>query len=268
MNGDAGSSKDGTPGDPGEFLSGRSVVVAGATSAAGVAVAHRLAVAGARVIGVGSDAGRLDAALGGVPGIELRVCDLTDAAAVRSLAAQLAEEYDGGVSALVHLVGGWRGGQGIATQTDEDLAFLSSSVFGTLFNTSRAFYDQLAASNGSLVAVSATAVEQPTASNASYAAVKAAVEAWLRAVADGFAKDGTSAASTALVVKALVDEKMRRTQPERKFPGFTPVEQLADAVAALMSAPAEAVNGRRFSPAQLLAPAGPEAGRDVGPAGG
>ncbi|MBG6182646.1 NAD(P)-dependent dehydrogenase (short-subunit alcohol dehydrogenase family) [Arthrobacter sp. CAN_A214] len=253
MNADPGESTSGS-------LAGRTVVVAGATSAAGVAVARRLAAGGARVIGVGSDAGRLNAALGDIPGVEVSVCDLADAAAVRSLAARIAQENDGGASTLVHLVGGWRGGQGIPTQTDEDFAFLHSSVFGTLFNTSRAFYDQLAANNGRLVAVSATAVEHPTASNASYAAVKSAVETWLRAVADGFAKDGTSAASTALVVKALVDEEMRLAQPERKFPGFTPVEQLADAVAALMSAPAAAVNGKRFLPAELLAPAGPDAG--------
>ncbi|WP_081747659.1 SDR family oxidoreductase [Arthrobacter sp. Br18] len=248
----------------GEALSGRTVVVAGATSAAGVAVSRRLAAGGARVVSIGSDAGRLEAALGSIPGVDQRVCDLTDAAAVRSLAAQLARDYDGGVSVLVHLVGGWRGGQGIPTQSDEDYAFLHSSVFATLFNTSRAFYDQLAANDGRLTAVSAAAVEHPTASGASYAAVKAGVEAWLRAVADGFGKDGTSAASTVLVVKALVDEDMRRAQPERKFPGFTPVEQLADAIAALVAQPAASVNGRRFTPAELLA----LAGRDTGPAGG
>jgi NADP-dependent 3-hydroxy acid dehydrogenase YdfG len=154
----------------------------------------------------------------------------------------------------VHLVGGWRGAKGITTQSDEDYSFLHDLVFRTLFNTSRAFYDQLARSpRGRLAAVSATAVEAPTAGSASYAAVKASVEAWLRAVADGFTRDGSEAAATPLVVKALLDDAMREANPERRFPGFTHVDDLARAAAALFTAPAAEVNGLRTPPADLLA---------------
>ncbi|MHA7264582.1 SDR family NAD(P)-dependent oxidoreductase [Arthrobacter sp. TMN-37] len=236
-------------------LAGLTVVVAGATSPSGVAVSRELAARGASVIAVGSNADRLQAAVGHLDGVEGRVCDLTDSAAVTALAAAVEAEH-GGADGLIHLVGGWRGGTGITGQSDADYSFLHDSVFRTLFNTSRAFYDQLARSpRGRLATVSATAVDAPTAGGAAYAAVKASVETWLRAVADGFARDGSGAAATALVVKALLDDAMREAQPERRFPGYTHVDDLARAAAALFEAPAADLNGLRTPPADLLAKA-------------
>lgn len=223
----------------------RTAVVAGATSPAGIALTRRLLAGGSAVVAVGSDAGRLDAAFGRLDGVTRRVCDLADEAAVTDLAGLVLADH-GGADALFHLVGGWRGGRGITTQTAADYDLLHRSVFLTLFHTSRAFYDQLAERDGRLAAVSATAVAAPTAANGSYAAVKASVDAWLQAVADGFARDGTSAAASAVVVKALVDGAMREQHPERSFPGFTDVEDLAGILASLPAAPAAEVNGARI----------------------
>ena len=80
--------------------------------------------------------------------------------------------------------------------------------------------------------MSSTAVESPTAGVANYVAAKAAAEAWTMAVADGFrraaAADGDGqAAAVVLVVKALVDDGLRRSHPERTFPGATDVADLA-----------------------------------------
>jgi NADP-dependent 3-hydroxy acid dehydrogenase YdfG len=234
-------------------LTGLSIVVAGAGSPSGIAMAREFSGRGAQVIAVGSNADRLQRALGHLDGVDKRVCDLADASAVTALAAAL-EAETGGVDGLVHLVGGWRGAQGITTQSDEDYSFLHDSVFRTLFNTSRAFYTQLARSpQGRLAAVSATAVDAPTAGSASYAAVKASVETWLRAVADGFTRDGSQAAAVPLVVKALLDDAMREAQPERRFPGYTHVDDLARAAAALFAVPADGINGQRTPPADLLA---------------
>ncbi|MHA7207702.1 SDR family NAD(P)-dependent oxidoreductase [Arthrobacter sp. MDT1-65] len=224
---------------------GRTAVVAGATSAAGVALTRRLIGDGLTVVAVGSDAGRLEAAFAGLDGVDRQECDLTDEAAVGGLADRVLADH-GGADALFHLVGGWRGGRGITTQTTADYDLLHRSVFLTLFNTSRAFYDQLSAGAGRLAAVTATAVTAPTAANASYAAVKASVDAWLQAVAQGFAKDGSEAAATAVVVKALVDDAMRQQHPERSFPGFTHVDDLARILASLPGAPAGEVNGARI----------------------
>ena len=112
-------------------------------------------------------------------------------------------ESFGHVDGLIHLVGGWRGGGGLAGQSDEDWEFLERG-FRTLRNTTRTFFDDLVASPaGRLAIVSSTAVEKPYPGGANYAAAKAAADAWVRAVAQGFAKQAPQSAATVFVVKAL-----------------------------------------------------------------
>ncbi|MBG6190254.1 NADP-dependent 3-hydroxy acid dehydrogenase YdfG [Arthrobacter sp. CAN_A212] len=235
-------------------LDGLTIVVAGAAGASGVACATLLAGHGATVVAVGSHAGRLEKALGHLDRVDRRVCDLADAPAVNDLAHALATDYLS-VDGLIHLVGGWRGGNGITGQADDDYNALHTSGFTTLRNTSRAFYAPLlASSTGRLAIVSSTAVQRPTAAVASYAALKSAAETWTRAVADGFRSDqqagddGTplTAAATILVVKALLDDGLRAKHPDRKFPGYTHVNDLATAVVGLYAADARSINGERL----------------------
>lgn len=237
------------------------ILVAGGSSPSGIAVARALRGAGHAVFSVGSDAGRIRAAAAEAgDGVVPLVCDLADPAAVRGLHATLTERA-GRVDGVIHLVGGWRGAQGITDQSDEDWDFLERNAVTTLRNLSRTFYDDLAASDtGRLAIVSSTAVASPTAGGASYAAAKAAAEAWTLAVADGFrrAQSGTPgpgggavpedlhSAAVIFVVKALVDATMRAKSPERKFPGFTDVEELAAAAVGLFRTPAAELNGRRL----------------------
>ncbi|APX02485.1 SDR family NAD(P)-dependent oxidoreductase [Arthrobacter sp. QXT-31] len=231
-------------------LSGRTVVVAGSTSAAGAAVVRTLSEAGARVAAVDILEDRVQELSGSYDNVTGYVCNLADLQAVEDLAASVRNDL-GPVDGLIHLVGGWRGGTGIAGQTDEDWDFLHTSVLTTLRNTSRAFYQDLAASPvGRLAIVSAQSASSPTADGAAYAAVKSAAEAWTLAVADGFRhlQGGNESRSAALVfvVKALVDDRMRAAQPERKFPDFTDVSVLADAVQRIFGLEAERINGQRL----------------------
>lgn len=191
----------------GSGAAGRVVLLAGATSASGLAAARALAAAGAQVVAVARSAARL-AALEAIPGIRLDVCDLTDEAAVQALAARVHDAV-GPVDGVLHLVGGWRGGGGLAAQSEEDYRFLERS-FTSLRFVSRAFdADLRASSSGRLAIISSTAVARPLAGGANYAAVKAASEAWTRAVAQGFAKHARdagaepSAAAVVCRVKSL-----------------------------------------------------------------
>lgn len=194
-------------GEPeGAGVQGRLVLIAGATSAAGLAATRELVAAGARVVAVGRDDARLAPLR--AEGASTEVCDLSDEAAVRELARRVRTEY-GRVDGVLHLVGGWRGGGGLAGQTDADYRFLEGS-FTALRYVSRALDEDLRASDaGRLAVVSSTAVARPLAGGANYAAVKAATEAWARAVAQGFAKaarDGgtpLAAASVIFRVKSL-----------------------------------------------------------------
>ena len=254
------------------------VVVTGGSGPSGIAAARALRNAGHTVFTVGSDGPRIEAAAAEAgSGVTPLVCDLADLAEVRSLHtavhARLAET-GGSVDGVIHLVGGWRGAKGITDQSDEDWAFLERGAITTLRNVTRVFYDDLAASDtGRFAMVSSTAVDKPTAGGASYAAAKAAAEAWTLAVADGFHRgqsgrkqalseqqspsDQGSAvepgsapeqhsAAVIFVVKALVDAGMRAKSPDRSFPGFTDVEDLAAAAVGLFASPAAELNGRRL----------------------
>ena len=180
-------------------VAGRTVLIAGATSTAGLAVAASLAEAGARVVAVGSNLKRLQSVLVVAPDAALYECDLSDFDAVTALASAT-----GPIDGLIHLVGGWRGGGGLAGQSDEDWAFLHSHVVTTLRNTTRAFNaDLLASSAGRLAIVSSVSVDQPSAGGANYAAAKSAAETWVRAVGQGFAKAGDTAAAVIFVVRSL-----------------------------------------------------------------
>ncbi|MHC9046557.1 SDR family NAD(P)-dependent oxidoreductase [Microbacterium saperdae] len=188
-------------------LSGRTVLLAGATSAAGLAVTRALRSAGAQVIATGRSTERLqDLAAAGA---QIEVADATSLAEMTALAARL-----GQLDAVVPLVGGWRGGGGLAGQSDEDFAALLPAL-EAVRATSRAFDAALQASDaGRFAIVSSTAVARPLAGGANYAAVKAASEAWARAVAQGFAKaaresgEPLRAASIVFRAKTLAPETL------------------------------------------------------------
>ncbi|ROR65306.1 SDR family NAD(P)-dependent oxidoreductase [Agrococcus jenensis] len=193
------------------------ILIAGATSALGHATASALLESGHHVIAVGSNADRL----GMVDASERFECDLTDPDAV----GQLGEEV-GELDGLLHLVGGWRGGGGLAGQSDEDWAWLEARVVRTLRNTTRTFADAIGRSEAGVIAiVSTTGVERPTAGNANYVALKAAAEAWLAAVAHQLR--ATPARTVVKRVKALVSDADRAAQPDRDFAGHTDVTALA-----------------------------------------
>jgi NADP-dependent 3-hydroxy acid dehydrogenase YdfG len=244
------------------------VVVTGGSGPSGIAAARALRNAGHTVFTVGSDGPRIEAAAAEAgSGVTPLVCDLADLTEVRSLHASVRGMLAGtgrAVDGVIHLVGGWRGAKGITDQSDEDWEFLERGAITTLRNVTRVFFDDLAASDaGRFVMVSSTAVSKPTAGGASYVAAKAAAEAWTLAVADGFRKAqsgpgsganpgeqhspaGQHSAAVIFVVKALVDPAMRAKSPERTFPGFTDVEDLAAAAVGLFSSPAADLNGQRL----------------------
>jgi NAD(P)-dependent dehydrogenase (short-subunit alcohol dehydrogenase family) len=184
-------------------IPGRLVLIAGATSASGRAVGRQLTDAGARVVAVGSRAETLEQFRGEVPGAATLVCDLGDPADVATLAQRIHDEH-GRIDGLIHLVGGWRGGGGLAGQSDEDWDFLHRRVLTTLRNTTRVFDEDLRASSaGRLAIVSTTTLDKPMPGGANYATAKAAAETWVHAIANGFAKSAPTASATIFVVRSL-----------------------------------------------------------------
>lgn len=230
-------------------LADRVIAVAGVGGGLGPLVAGRLAAEGAVVAGTDRSAETL-AALPGEVGIAAerwdgRAVDLLDESAAREWCAGLVERF-GRVDGLVHLVGGWRGGQPLHEEPLADWELLHDLLIRTVQHTSRAFHDQIAASeHGRFVLVSAKQAQAPSNANAAYAAAKAAAEAWTLALADGFPPGGATA--NIVVVDAILTPRMRAESPEGDFAAFTPAEHVADSIAFLCSDAAREMNGQRLS---------------------
>ena len=226
----------------------RVIAIAGAGGGLGPLVVQRLAEDGAIVAGTDRDQAALD---GIASDLDLpperwdgRAVDLLDEEAARAWCAALVERF-GRVDGLVHLVGGWRGGEPLHEAPLSDWEFLHDLLVRTVQHTTRAFHDQLAASaRGRFVLVSAKQAQAPTNTNAAYAAAKAAAEAWTLAFADGFEPGGATA--NVVVVEAILTPRMREESPDEIFPTFTPAEDVAAAVAFLCSDAAKTMNGQRL----------------------
>ncbi|HEX2265070.1 MAG TPA: SDR family oxidoreductase [Solirubrobacterales bacterium] len=230
------------------MLDDRVIAIAGVGGGLGPLVAQRLAEEGAIVAGTDRSREALDALAAdlGLPPERWdgRPVDLLDEDATRAWCAALVERF-GRVDGLVHLVGGWRGGEPLHEAPLADWDLLHDLLVRTVQHTTRAFHDQLAAGDhGRFVLVSAKQAQAPTNTNAAYAAAKAAAEAWTLALADGFEPGGATA--NIVVVDAILTPRMREENPGEDFPTFTPAEDVAAAVAFLCSDAAKKMNGQRF----------------------
>jgi len=232
-----------------ESLDGRVVAIAGVAGGLGPVVAERLAAAGATIAGADVSAERVEEVGAGL-GLPAerwdgRAVDLLDEEDTLTWCEWLVERF-GRVDALLHLVGGWRGGEPLASAPLADWDLLHDLLIRTVQHTTRAFHDALLASaRGRFVLVSAKQAQAPTNSNAAYAAAKAAAEAWTLALADGF--EGAPATANIVVVDAILTPRMREESPEEPFPSFTPAEHIAEAIAFLCSDAAAEMNGQRLT---------------------
>jgi NAD(P)-dependent dehydrogenase (short-subunit alcohol dehydrogenase family) len=230
-------------------LDGRVIAIAGAGGGLGPIVAKRLADAGASLSladrhqeiadSVANDLGLPD------DRVDPHAVDLLDEPAANQWAAETEKRF-GRVDGLLHLVGGYRGGDPIQSFDLADYEFLHDLLVRTLQLASRAFYPALTKSgHGRFVLVSAAAAQNPEDTNAAYASAKAAAEAWTLSLADSF--EGTGATSNIIVVNAIETPRIREENPDQKRPSFTPAEDLAEAIAFLCSDSAGRMNGQRLA---------------------
>jgi NAD(P)-dependent dehydrogenase (short-subunit alcohol dehydrogenase family) len=229
------------------ILDGKVVAIAGAAGGLGPTVAARLAEAGATLALTDVDQGRLDQ-LGAELGLpedraDARVVDLLSEEAARDWAAALTDRF-GQVDALLHLVGGWKGGEPLASAPLADYEWLHDLLVRTVQHATRAFHDPLAHEGGRFVLVSSTQAQAPSGTNAAYGAAKAAAEAWTLALADSLADSGATA--NIVVVNAILTPQMREQNPDKPFKTFTATDDIAEAIAYLLSDAAAKMNGARL----------------------
>jgi NAD(P)-dependent dehydrogenase (short-subunit alcohol dehydrogenase family) len=230
-------------------LDGRVIAIAGAGGGLGPIVAKRLADAGASLSLADRSQETADSVAKdtGLPDdrVDPRALDLLDESAANDWAAAVEQKF-GQVDGLIHLVGGYRGGDPIHSFDLADYEFLHDLLVRTLQLATRAFHPALTKSaHGRFVLVSAAAAQNPENTNAAYASAKAAAEAWTLALADSF--EDTPATANIIVVNAIETPAMRDEAPETERPTFTPAEDLAEAIAFLCSDSAGRMNGQRLS---------------------
>lgn len=227
------------------------VAIAGAAGGLGPLVATRLADEGASLALTDVNQERLDSLVSdlGLPEgrVDARVVDLLDEKAAIGWPKEI-EQKLGPPDCLLHLVGGWRGGEPLPTAPLADYEFLHDLLVRTVIHTTRAFADPLAASeHGRFVLVSSSQAQAPDGTNAAYGAAKAAAEAWTLALAAHFRDAGSAATANVLVVNAILTPQMREESPEKPFKSFTSAEEIAEGIAFLCSDAGRKMNGKRLA---------------------
>jgi len=147
-----------------------------------------------------------------------------------------------GLYGLVHLVGGIRGFQSIAETSVEDWDDLLNLNLRTLFLSSRlAMKTFTQQGQGRIVTIGAMASAKPAAEQAGYGVAKAGVAALTKILADEGRAFGVTA--NCILPGIIVTKANLAWGSPEEIPKWTTPEQIAAAVAYLLSDAASAVNG-------------------------
>ncbi|HXA50194.1 MAG TPA: SDR family NAD(P)-dependent oxidoreductase [Candidatus Acidoferrum sp.] len=161
-------------------LQGKIALITGAKGALGTSVTSAYLQAGARVIGVSRS---IQASDFPHPNFTAMPADLAIGDAARKLAAGVVAQF-GRIDALVHVTGGFAGGQSVADLDDATLDQMFEVNFRSAFHILRAVIPTMRAQKaGRIVVVASRQGVEPTAMLGAYNASKAAVVSLVKTVA-------------------------------------------------------------------------------------
>jgi NAD(P)-dependent dehydrogenase (short-subunit alcohol dehydrogenase family) len=214
-----------------------SVLVTGAGGGLGRAVAARLLADGWRVVAP------VFAATDEVPpGVVARPADLTDPAVVAEVAADAAGDAAAPLRAVVNLVGGFAaGGRVHETPVEAFEAQLQLNLRPTYLVTAAALPYLMAAGGGSVVCISSRAALRPFPGAAGYITAKAALLAFVDALAEEYRDDGVRV--NALLPSTIDTPANRAADPAADPSRWVAPEQIAELVAYLCSDASAATSG-------------------------
>ena len=174
-----------------DAMSGRAVLVTGASSGLGLAAAGMIAACGGRVVGVAREADRLGQAMAGLPGDGhlARPCDLSDADAAAALVGEVSGAI-GGLHGLFHAAGAGLILPARLTKPSHLEAVFGAAVKGAFGLVRGAARAGAMAEGASLVLMSSVSAHRGRPGMSAYAAAKAAVEGAVRALAVELAPRG------------------------------------------------------------------------------
>ena len=211
----------------------RTALVTGGTGGLGAAVVARLLADGWRVV-VPWVAERELGRVGRGPDLELVQADLCDSGSVASVVATAAGEQDAPLRGVVNLVGGYAaGGRVHETPIEEFDAQFRVNLRPTYLVTQAALPSLIAAGGGSIVCVGTRAALRPFSGAAGYISSKAAVIAFVAALAVEYRDEGVRA--NAILPSVIDTPANRASMPNGDFGKWVKPAAIAGVIAHLLS---------------------------------
>ncbi len=219
----------------------QTVIVSGGTGGLGSAVTRTLLDDGWRVV----VPGRTEAGLSRLPESDRLVgvhADLFDEASVAEVVAIASSDASAPVTAVVNLVGGFAMGERVdATPVDEFERLLRLNLRPLYLLSAAAVPKVIEAGGGSIVGVSAKAAFAPFSGAAGYITSKAAVWAFISALAAEYKSDGIRA--NAILPSVIDTPGNRASQPDSSRAGWVSPESIAQTISFLVSDASSAITG-------------------------
>lgn len=230
----------------GRGLTGRNILIAGATSGMGRATAREAASAGAGLVLLGRDRARLDEIAGeaaerGAAGVLAIQADAADAAAL-SAALQDHETALAEVDTLVNSVGVNIVERAFSDLTVESWAAMIDINLNAAFNLAKQMLPVFRARGGGLlINISSTAARKPDPSGAAYQATKAGVMAMTHAIMEEEWQNGIRAT---VILPGMTETPLLEKRPtpptdEMRAKALQP-EDIAEACMFVIGLPARA----------------------------
>ncbi len=217
------------------------VAISGAAGGLGPTVARAFFETGASLAVSGRSADKLDQlldSLGAPPDRRLAsAVDLGDPGAAQAWAEAVVGKF-GHVDAVLHLVGGYKGGTSVADISLSDWEDLQLMLVGTTLNVVRAFAGTLKKGGGRFIGITSPKAQAPTAKSALYSMAKAASDTLVLALADELR--GTGSTANLIVVDSIGSD------PQKPYGKSTPPDEIAAAMLFLCSDKAATINGVRL----------------------
>ncbi len=219
----------------------RTAIVTGGTGGLGTAVVERLLSDGWRVV-VPWIAERELERLPAREGLELVQADLSDPGAVAGVVARASTEAAAPLRGLANLVGGFAmGGKVHETPIDEFEEQFRLNLRPTYLMTQAAVREMLGRGGGAIVCVGSRAALQPFGGAAGYISSKAAVTAFVQAVAVEYKNDGIRC--NAILPSTIDTPANRSSMPNADHEKWVKPAEIAGVIAHLLSTDAAPTSG-------------------------
>ena len=219
----------------------RTAIVTGGTGGLGAAVVERLLAGGWRVVVpwiVERELERLPARAG----LTLVQADLSDPDAVAGVVAEASGDEAAPLRGLANLVGGFAmGGKVHETPIDEFEAQFRLNLRPTYLMTQAVLREMLGHGGGAIVCVGSRAALQPFSGAAGYIASKAAVAAFVQAVAAEYKNDGIRC--NAVLPSTIDTPANRSSMPNADHDKWVKPAEIAGVIAHLLSSDAAPTSG-------------------------